>query len=93
MVLDSLHAGRNHDIEAVRDWEHTMVKYKKGYGTLHDGDGVDDAIDSFSMPDLRLYAITPTLSHLLLSDGGLHTLRFRGSCRYIGNYSFFDYVD
>ena len=29
------------------------------------------------MPDLRLDAITPTLSHLLLSDGGLHTLRFR----------------
>jgi hypothetical protein len=77
MVLDSTHAGGNHAMETVRDWEHSMVTYKKRLGTLQEGDELDDAVDPLSIPDHPLDAITPTLSHLILSDDDVKTLRFR----------------
>ena len=76
MVLDSTHAGGNHAMETVRDWEHSMVTYKKRLGTLQEGDELDDAVDPLSIPDHPLDAITPTLSHLILSDDDVKTLRF-----------------
>jgi len=54
-----------------------MVTYKKGLGTLQEDDELDDAIDPFSIPDHPLDAITPTLSHLILSEDDVKTLRFR----------------
>jgi len=78
MVLDSTHgAGGNHAMETVRNWERSMVTYKKGLGTLQEDDELDDAIDPFSIPDHPLDAITPTLSHLILSEDDVKTLRFR----------------
>lgn len=54
-----------------------MVGYKTGLGTLQEGDDLDDAINHLSIPDHPLDAITPTLSHLILSDEDVKTLRFR----------------
>ena len=76
-VLDSTHVGGNHAPGNVRNWERRMAEYKKGLGTLQEEDDLDDAVDALSIPEHPLEAITPTLSHLILSDEDVKTLRLR----------------
>ena len=76
-VLDSTHVGGNHAPETVRNWERRMVQYKTGARTLQEDDDLDDTVNPLSIPDHPLDVITPTLSHIILSDEDVKTLRFR----------------
>jgi PIF1-like helicase len=76
-VLDGPYIGGGHASETVRDWEYRMGRYKKGMGAVQEDDGTDDDIAPFSLPDLPVDTITPSLSHLVLLDEDLLTLRSR----------------
>ena len=76
-VLDGPYIGGNHASGTVRDWEDRMGRYKKGIGAVQEDEGTDDDIVPLSLPGLQVDAITPSLSHLVLSDEDLQTLRSR----------------
>jgi PIF1-like helicase len=76
-VLHGSHVGGNHAPVTIQTWETTMIAYKKGAGAIQEDDGVDDDIMPVVIPGHRLDTITPTLSHLVLSDEDLKTLRLR----------------
>ena len=77
-VLDGPYLGGNHAAESVRDWEFRMGKYKGGLAAVQEeDDSMDDEVAPSSLPEHPLDAITPTLSHLVLPDEDLKTLRSR----------------
>jgi hypothetical protein len=73
-VLHCPHVGGNHSPDTVETWETKMIAYKKGVDVIQEDDCVDDDIMPITIPG---HTITPSLSHLVLSDDDLRTLRLR----------------